>query len=70
MSIQLFGIHEFLAAMQPNAARVAYEARCTARSVVYLTSLYTTELDETIGETEALLIAQCALLNYDKETLQ
>ena len=68
--IQLLGIAESLAGMQPNAVQEAYAARCTARSVVYLTALYTADADEANHDEALLLKAQCALINYDKETLQ
>lgn len=69
MTIQIFGIAEFLAMTNPNAGKEAMAERDHVRSFVYDMN-FQQAVANGVDEDFVLLYAQCALLQFDRGNIQ
>lgn len=69
MTLQLIAVDDFLAMMEPGAAKVALEEKQAVRSHVYNLN-FMHAIESGLDETVVLLYAQCALDEFDKGNIQ
>lgn len=69
MKLQLFGVDDFLAMLDTEAAKKALAQKQDARSLVYNLN-FMHAVENGVDETVVHLYAQCALNEYDKGTIQ
>jgi hypothetical protein len=69
MTIQLIAVDDFLAMMEPGAAKAALEEKQAVRSHIYNSS-FMQAVENGMDESVVLLYAQCALDEFDKGNIQ